>query len=122
MYPLNLLNVHKKRALISLSFCSIYYYLCKNTVKCQYESIRLGMAGSIANMVCECGFHLVDTINIRSKVLTSSNNMINGTLYQIKSIYAKEGLFGFGKGFSACFYGSILSGFCFFTFYKWIKL
>ena len=38
------------------------------------------------------------------------------------SIYKKEGLYGFGKGFSACFYGSVVCGFTFFYLYKTIKL
>jgi len=40
----------------------------------------------------------------------------------MQRIYQKEGLFGFAKGFSACYYGSPLYGFIFFYFYKQIKL
>uniref|UniRef100_A0A7S3CRB4 Mitochondrial carrier protein n=1 Tax=Strombidium rassoulzadegani TaxID=1082188 RepID=A0A7S3CRB4_9SPIT len=72
-------------------------------------------------MVCECVFHLVDTVNIRSKVNDGSNQSKN-TWQQIRAIYTKEGLFGFGKGFSACFYGSIFCGFSYFFLYKFMKL
>jgi len=32
------------------------------------ESMRLGVAGSVAMMIMEVAFHVVDTVNIRSKV------------------------------------------------------
>lgn len=40
----------------------------------------------------------------------------------MRAIYNKEGVFGFGRGFSACFYGSIFCGFAYFFLYKSIKL
>jgi len=39
----------------------------------------------------------------------------------VSKIWAKEGLYGFGKGFSACFYGAALSGFLNFAIYKGLK-
>lgn len=40
----------------------------------------------------------------------------------VKNIYAKEGIQGFSRGFSACFYGSIACGFIYFALYKLFKL
>jgi len=39
----------------------------------------------------------------------------------MRNIYKKEGLQGFSKGFSACFYGSIVCGFIYFSLYKFFK-
>lgn len=39
----------------------------------------------------------------------------------MSKIWAKEGLYGFGKGFSACFYGAAASGFIYFSLYKYFK-
>lgn len=39
----------------------------------------------------------------------------------ISKIYTQDGLKGFGKGFSATFYGGIIYGFCYFAIYKVIK-
>ena len=44
------------------------------------------------------------------------------TMQHIKQIYKKEGVYGFGRGFSACFYGSIFCGFSYFFMYKTTKL
>ena len=44
------------------------------------------------------------------------------TFDSVKKIYAKEGPYGFGRGFSACFYGSIINGLIYFYMYKTIKL
>jgi hypothetical protein len=77
----------------------------------------MAMAGSLALTTVECMFHFVDTVNIRSKAQTasiSSRSMIN-------KIWAKEGIKGFGMGFSACFYGSVLGGFMYFGLYKILK-
>jgi solute carrier family 25 protein 38 len=75
------------------------------------------MAGSLANCVCESTFHFVDTVNIKAKVDPNQKS----TYQQVRAIYTKEGLFGFGRGFSACFYGSIFCGFYYFYLYKNIK-
>ena len=97
--------------------------LCRHGTKIQNESIRLGIAGSLAHTVCECLFHTIDTINIRSKVNdpNSPQSKTSSTWQQVRMIYNKEGLYGFGRGFSACFYGSIFCGFSYFFLYKTIK-
>ena len=119
----NILYFHKKRILIGLGFCTAYGLLCKKTTNHPSEAVRLGIAGSIGNMICECGFHIIDTVNIRSKVVDGkSSDASKSTWQQVRQIYTKEGVFGFGRGFSACFYGSIFCGFTFFSLYKLIKL
>ena len=39
----------------------------------------------------------------------------------VNKIWQKEGLYGFGKGFSACFYGAAACGFLYFALYKFLK-
>ena len=39
----------------------------------------------------------------------------------MSKIWAKEGLYGFGKGFTACFYGAAASGVIYFSLYKYFK-
>lgn len=39
----------------------------------------------------------------------------------ISKIYRKDGILGFGKGFSAAFYGGAIYGFAYFTVYKILK-
>lgn len=77
----------------------------------------MGVAGSLANLIVEGGFHMVDTVNVRAKV--SDKHM--SSLSMVKMIYKKEGVFGFSKGFSACFYGSVACGFIYFSLYKLFK-
>ena len=75
------------------------------------------MAGSIANLTVESLFHFADTVNVRAKVSEKNES----SLKVVKKIYAKEGLYGFGKGFSACFYGSAACGLIYFALYKVFK-
>ena len=81
------------------------------------EIIRMGIAGSLANIICESAFHAVDTVNIRAK---ASESQIS-TLSMVKKIWRKEGVYGFGKGFSACFYGASICGLMYFSLYKAFK-
>ena len=59
---------HKRRIFATLAFCSGYGLFCKKMVNHPSESMRLGVAGSVAMMIMEVAFHVVDTVNIRSKV------------------------------------------------------
>jgi hypothetical protein len=68
MNILNLLYFHKKRFIIGICFTGAYFYLAKKAIINKYEPVRLGVAGSLAHVLCECFFHIIDTINIRSKV------------------------------------------------------
>ena len=53
-----------------MGFCAAYTLVCIKMKDSTSEPIRLGIAGSIASMACECCFHIIDTINIRMKVKT----------------------------------------------------
>jgi hypothetical protein len=83
------------------------------------EFLRMALGGCIAHTSVETGFHILDTINIRSKANPhhGSSNMLSLT----QKIWAKEGIFGFFKGFSAAFYGSVFTGFTYFYLYKSFK-
>eukprot|EP00356_Strombidium_inclinatum_P002219 CAMPEP_0170480424 /NCGR_PEP_ID=MMETSP0208-20121228/1269_1 /TAXON_ID=197538 /ORGANISM="Strombidium inclinatum, Strain S3" /LENGTH=198 /DNA_ID=CAMNT_0010752973 /DNA_START=349 /DNA_END=945 /DNA_ORIENTATION=+ len=59
-------------------------------------------------------------MNIRSKANEGKAPM--SLPKQVKTIWASEGVFGFGKGISACLYGSIIQGMVYFYTYKWLKL
>merc|ERR1711957_201964 len=69
-------------------------------------------------MGVECGFHFVDTVNIRAKASEENRT----TMQMLNKIWLREGVPGFAKGFSACMYGSALTGFFFFMAYKKIKV
>lgn len=79
----------------------------------------MGIAGSLANIIQETTFHFADTVNIRAKADLGQKTLSTTSL--VNKIWAKEGLFGFGKGFSACVYGSAVGGFLYFTSYKAFK-
>ena len=68
-------------------------------------------------MIVECSFHFADTVNIRTK---AHDTHVSSTS-MMRKIYRKEGLVGFGKGFSAAFYGAAIYGFCYFSIYKMLK-
>lgn len=110
--------------MVGAIFCSGYSLVCCRAKSQESEALRLGIAGSLANMLCETNFHVIDTINTRMKVRSGDQNAKTraNTIDFIKKIYQKEGPYGFGKGISACFYGSILSGFTYFYLYKKVKL
>jgi hypothetical protein len=103
--------------LVAAGFSSVYGVACYKGIDAKNEAIRMGIAGSLSNVIIESSFHFVDTVNVRAKV--SEKNI--SSMKMVQKIYAKEGLFGFGKGFSACFYGSIFCGFIYFSLYKIFK-
>jgi hypothetical protein len=80
----------------------------------------MGVAGSLANLTVEAGFHFFDTVNIRSKAAQGAGGQIT-MLSMVNKIWQKEGLYGFSKGFSACFYGAAACGFIYFSMYKYLK-
>jgi hypothetical protein len=65
---------HRRRIVIAGGFCSGYGYLCKKaTDTSRYnEILRMGVAGSLANVIIESLFHFADTVNVRAK--TSHGN------------------------------------------------
>lgn len=114
---LNFMYFHRKRIFVASSFCGLYGIGCQQSIKSPLEMYRMGVAGSIANLVVESSFHFADTVNVRAKLSEKSVS----SLYIAKKIYSKEGLYGFSKGFSACFYGSVICGFLYFSLYKVFK-
>jgi hypothetical protein len=83
------------------------------------EKIRMACAGCIAHLTVETSFHMVDTVNIRSKANHDAANITMRSL--VAKIWQKEGLIGFGRGFSAAFYGAVMAGFTYFFLYKFFK-
>ena len=115
---LNVLHFHRKQAFIGVAFCGGYGLLSYKAIRIENEIFRMGIAGSIANIICESAFHAVDTVNIRAKASEGSIS----TLSMVNKIWRKEGLYGFSKGFSACFYGASICGFMYFSLYKAFKI
>jgi len=62
------MQIHKGRILVGIGFVGCYSYICIKSVKSKSDSLRLAVAGSLANSICELSFHLIDTINVREKV------------------------------------------------------
>lgn len=111
------MHFHRRRILTAGAFTGAYALTLKYTTDVPNEFIRMGMAGSFANVVVEAGFHFADTVNVRAKV---SDTHVS-SLRMVETIYKSEGLLGFGRGFSACYYGSIACGFIYFSLYKLFK-
>lgn len=86
-----------------------------------YEPLRIGFVGSLTNLVSECVFHVLDTVNVRSKAVVASGLHKKPTVDIVKIIYCQEGLYGFGRGLSVCYYASVFSGFTYFFAYKSLK-
>ena len=113
----NFAYFHRKRLAVFGGFTTLYGTLCYKSKDSKNEIYKMGMAGSLANLAVEVGFHFVDTVNVRTKV--SDTNMSSSNM--VKHIYSKEGISGFTKGFSACYYGSAACGFIYFSLYKLFK-
>lgn len=114
---MQLVSKNKSRLVVGGVFLTAYsgasYYWRKH----ENEILRMAIAGSLANCVMECSCHFADTVNIRSKVHDTNISSFN----MVQAIYNKDGMGGFAKGFSACFYGSIVCGFIYFGLYKAFK-
>jgi hypothetical protein len=118
MKAFNFLHFHRRRVFVAGSFMSVYSYLSYKSVYSENEILRMGVAGSLANLAVESSFHFVDTVNVRAKLSDSNES----SLKMVKRIYNKEGIVGFSRGFSACFYGSAACGFIYFSLYKLFKV
>ena len=79
--------------------------------------VRMGLAGSLSNMICEIMFHYADTVNVKAKTHHRPISSYGMAL----TIFKNEGLYGLSKGISACYYGSIACGLVYFTMYKLLK-
>jgi hypothetical protein len=103
--------------MVAGAFLGSYGYLCKKTVNHPNEILRMGIAGSFAYVTVEAMFHFIDTVNVQSKL--GEQNLSSFTM--VRKIYQAEGLYGFSRGFSAMFYGSVICGFIYFAGYKYLK-
>jgi len=80
--------------------------------------LRIGFAGSIAQLLTEIVFHPIDVINTRTKAdIVGKVDAFKIT----RRIWASEGVFGFWHGASSTFYGSLIGGMVYFSTYKWLK-
>ena len=52
---------------------SCYGYACYKALDHSNECFRVGIAGSISAIACDSTFHIIDTVNIRSKVVIDNN-------------------------------------------------
>ena len=108
---------YKKRLYVFGAFSTAYggiMYINRNH---KNEIFRLALAGSFSTMLWEVGFHFADTVNIKSKL----HNEKMSTVKMWKLITKQDGIYGFSKGISATFYGSIVCGFLYFSLYKFLK-
>jgi hypothetical protein len=66
-------TIYIKRRPIAVTgaFCSLYIATCYKALSWENESLRMGIAGSLASILCDTSFHFVDTLNIRAKACTS---------------------------------------------------
>lgn len=99
------------------SFTGAYIYSIYRARKSDNEVLRIGAAGSITTLVGESSFYFIDAINARSKVLKENISM--GQM--MKQVIKTEGIYGLYKGYSACYYSSILYGYLYFYIYKGLK-
>ena len=119
MKALNFIYFHRNRIMVAGGFCGAYGYICKKaTSPSVNEVVRIGVASSLAHVTIETMFHFADTVNVRAK----TNDSNDSTMKMLQKIYKSEGLMGFGRGFSAMFYGSVFCGFIYFSLYKVFKV
>ena len=114
---INFVYFHRRRITVTTGVVGTYFSTCYSARNWDNELIKIGIAGSLSNVIVECSFHFADTVNIRTK----ANETNISTTSMINKIYRKEGIIGFGKGFSAAFYGAAIYGFSYFVIYKMIK-
>ena len=101
--------------LFSIGFCYLANYNRGN----KNEILRIGFAGAIAQFVTEFLFHPIDVINTRTKAEISVGNV--NSYIMIRRIIDKEGFYGFWRGASVTFYGSLIGGMIYFSTYKYLK-
>ena len=75
---------HRNRIMVAGAFCGAYAYVCKKAASPNVnEILRMGVAGSLANVTIEALFHFADTVNVRAK--TSDSN--DSTMKVLQKIY-----------------------------------
>jgi len=71
------MHFHRRRILVGSIFTGTYGYCCYKSINSKNEIFRMGVAGSLANVSVEAGFHFIDTINVRAKVHHSNISMMS---------------------------------------------
>ena len=90
----NQLYFNKRRILVSSGFVALYAGTCYSALNWKNDVMRMGVAGSLANLLVESKFHFIDTVNIRAKAMSSGRQ---ATLFSlVDKIWQKVGLYGFG--------------------------
>lgn len=109
---------HPRHYLTYFFFGAGFSFLAYYNRNSPNEILRLGIAGSIAQLSTEIAFHPIDVINTNTKAdLISNMNSLQTT----KRIYSKDGFFGFWRGASATYYAALIGGMIYFTTYKYLK-
>jgi hypothetical protein len=74
---LNFLHFHRNRIFIAVGFCGAYAYTCKYAASPHVnEIVRMGVAGSLANVTIESLFHFADTVNVRAKTNEGNDSSV----------------------------------------------
>ena len=100
------------------AFSTLYIYTLYKARHSDNKILRLGAAGSVTTLLGESTFYFLDGINLRSKLL--SENI--GLKEMFSKVIREEGYLGLYKGYSSCFYSSILYGYIYFYIYKGMKV
>jgi len=127
-----MLQAKRNGIMFGALFLSGYGYTCHKARTHPSECFRIGVAGSLSAIACDSTMHVIDTINIRSKVvldkvhqngLQAEQNKAKNikTFDLVKNIYKTEGFKGFVKGYTACLFGATIEGFSYCFLYKLIK-
>lgn len=114
----NFLHFYRRNIGWNFMGVSLYISFCYRAKSWENETLRMGVAGSIAHGTVEAAFHFFDTVNISAKANEAESH---STSQMVRRIYAKEGVVGFSRGIGAAMYGSYTSGFVYFIIYKWLK-
>lgn len=99
------------------SFTGVYLFSMYKAHSSDNEVLRIGAAGSVTTLVGESSFYFIDAISARSKVLKENVGMRD----MVREVIKNEGIGGLFKGYSACYYSSILYGYLYFYIYKGLK-
>jgi len=117
IYSSGLLHTHKRWLAVTLASGGLYVWSCKKAVHNPDPKIRMAFAGSLANVLMQCAFHPMDTVNIAAK----SRKKPQSSSEVGRKIYAREGVAGLLKGVTPNFYGNVLYGVVYFWLYKYLK-
>ena len=110
---------HRRPIGTTIAFCSVYTGISYNALSWENEYLRMGVAGSIAQVICETSFHCLDTVQIKAKA--AQGQVATSTFALAREIYRQDGIRGFFKGWKCTFYCAAICGFVYFSTYKLLK-